>query len=93
MHVVDMFIFISIGQMVAWLVAMYMKGQQIRLIGNALTTTCGAFLGGYLSLTFVDEFSRAKMIFAAFVGAVLILYLLRLKKWSFRGKTRTKNTD
>lgn len=93
MHVVDMFIFISIGQVVAWLVAMYMTGQTVRLIGNAFTTTFGAILGGYISLTFIDEWSRFNMIFAAFFGAVLALYLVRLRKWSFWHRSGSKTLD
>ena len=81
MHVVDMFIMISIGQVVAWPVSIYGKGQGRRLFGDAIVTTIGAFIGGYLSLTLVSEYSKFSMIFVAFLGAGLLLYLVRYRKW------------
>lgn len=81
MHVVDMFIVVSIGQVVAWLVTIYGKNAGRRLFGDAIVTTIGAFIGGYLSLRLISEYSKFSMIFAAFFGAVLLLYLARYRKW------------
>ncbi len=81
MHVVDMFILISIGQVVAWLVTLYSAGQGRRLFGDAIVTTVGAFTGGYLSLRLISEFSKFSMIFSGFIVAGLLLYLARYRKW------------
>ena len=81
MHVVDMFIMISIGQVVGWLVTMYAENDDRRLGVHLIVTTIGAFIGGYLSLRFISEFSKYSMIFTAFFGAGLLLYLVRYRKW------------
>ena len=81
MHVVDMFILISIGQVVAWLVTLYSAQAGRRLFGDAIVTTVGAFTGGYLSLRLISEFSKFSMIFSAFIVAGLLLYLARYRKW------------
>ena len=81
MHVVDMFILLSIGQVVAWLVTLYGDNGGRRLFGDAIVTTIGTFIGGYLSLRLISEYSKFSMIFAAFFGAGLLLYLVRYRKW------------
>lgn len=79
MHVVDMFIMISIGQVVGWLATIYTESDERRLAGHLLATTAGAFIGGYLSLWLVSEFSKAGMIFGAFLGAGSLLYFVRYR--------------
>ncbi len=81
MHIVDMFILLSIGQVVGWLATIYAESDHRRLGVHLIVTTAGAFLGGYLSLTFISEFSKYGMIFSAFFMAGLLLYLLRFRKW------------
>lgn len=81
MHTVDIFIMISIGQVVAWLVAIYGRSQGRRLFGDAIVTTIGAFTGGYLSLWLISEYSKFSMIGVAFLTATLLLYLARYRKW------------
>jgi len=80
MHVVDMFIMFSIGQVVGWLATIYTETDERRLAGHLLVTTAGAFLGGYLSLWLVSEFSKASMILCAFLGAGFFLYFVRYRK-------------
>jgi len=80
MHVVDMFIMISIGQAVGWLATIYTESDERRLAGHLLAATAGAFLGGYLSLWLVSEFSKAGLIFCAFLGAGTLLYFVRYRK-------------
>jgi uncharacterized membrane protein YeaQ/YmgE (transglycosylase-associated protein family) len=81
MHVVDMFILLSIGQVVGWLATMYAENDHRRLAGHLIVTTTGAFIGGYLSLRFISEYSKYGMIFSAFIVAGLLLYLVRYRKW------------
>jgi NitT/TauT family transport system substrate-binding protein len=79
MHVVDMFILFSIGQVVAWLVLLYVDSNGLRLFGHMFVTTLGAFLAGYLSLRFYSEADKFSMIFAAFLGAGILWYLVRFR--------------
>jgi NitT/TauT family transport system substrate-binding protein len=81
MHVVDMFILLAIGQVIAWLVILYADDNVLRLFGHMFVTTLGAFLAGYLSLRFYSEANKFSMIFAAFLGAGFLLYLLRFRLW------------
>ena len=81
MHVVDQFILFSIGQVVAWMVTLYADKSGRRLLGHAFVATIGSFLGGYLSLRFNSEADKYGMIIAGFLGAGLLLYLLRYRKW------------
>lgn len=81
MHVVDMFILLSIGQVIAWLVLLYLDDNALRLFGHMFVTTLGAFLAGYLSLRFYSEADKFSMIFAALLGAGLLLYLVRFRVW------------
>ncbi len=80
MHVVDMFILLSIGQVVAWLVTIYGDNGGRHLFGDAIATTIGAFIGGYLSLRLISEYSKFSMIFSAFFIAILLLTTLRFRK-------------
>lgn len=41
--------------------------------------TTGAFVGGYLSLSLISEFSKLTMIVTAFFAAGLLLYLVRYR--------------
>jgi len=79
MHVVDIFIFISIGQVLGWLVTIYAETDHRRLPGHLAAATVGAFIGGYLSLSLISELSKYSMIFSAFVSAGVLLYLVRYK--------------
>jgi uncharacterized membrane protein YeaQ/YmgE (transglycosylase-associated protein family) len=76
-----MFILLAIGQVVAWLVTLYVDNNVLRLFGHMFVTTIGAFLAGYLSLRFYSEADKFSMIFAAFLGAGLLLYLVRFRLW------------
>ncbi len=90
MHAVDMFILISIGQVVGWLAAIYIDGDFRPLLGHLAITTTGAFSGGYLSLNLISEFSKFNMIFSAFFVACLLLYIARFRKWSYEWNSDTK---
>ncbi len=81
MHVVDIFIIIAIGQVVAWPVTMYVENDHRRLGLHAVVTTIGAFIGGYLSRSLISEYSSFSMILCAFLVSGLLLYLVRFRKW------------
>jgi len=81
MHLLDMFILVSIGQVVAWTVTMYENDNDLRLIGHIAATTVGALVGGYLSLHLYSQSNKFSMIFVGFIGAGLLLYLVRFRRW------------
>lgn len=81
MHAVDMFILFSIGHAVAWPVDMYVDNDFLRGVGHLIVATIGAFIAGYLSLKFVSETDKFGMIFRAFIGAGLLVYVVRFMKW------------
>ena len=75
-----MMVVICIGNVVAWVAAMYVEGALPGLLGHLVVSTAGAFAGAYLSLQLLPSFAGLGMIPAAFAGAVLLLYALRLRK-------------
>ncbi len=60
---------------------MYAEDDHRRLGVHLIVTTIGAFMGGYLSLRLISEFSKFSMILSAFIVAGLLLYLIRYRKW------------
>jgi uncharacterized membrane protein YeaQ/YmgE (transglycosylase-associated protein family) len=95
MHVVDQFILFSIGQVVAWLVVLYVDNSARRLLGHAFVATVGAFVGGYLSLWLGAETNKYAMIIAAFLGAGFLLHVVRYRNWRhlLEHKKPTQKTD
>jgi uncharacterized membrane protein YeaQ/YmgE (transglycosylase-associated protein family) len=75
-----MFIMISIGQVVGWVATMYGETDHRRLGGHLIVATIGAFIGGYLSLWLISEYSKFSMIFSAFFVAFLLLITLRFSR-------------
>ena len=81
MDPISQIIMISIGNVVAWLAAIYVKDALPGLIGNLVISTTGAFAAGYLCLRFLPEFDKLGMIAGAFIGAILLLSVIRLRTW------------
>ena len=79
-------IILSIGNFIAWMVAIYAKDAAKGLIGHVICSTLGAFIGGYISLYFFPKHGAAVMIPLAFIGGGLLLYLMRFRKWNLLGK-------
>lgn len=81
-------IILSIGNFIAWIVAIYVKDAVKGLLGHVLCSTLGAFIGGYLSLYFFPKYGAAALILIAFIGGGLLLYLVRFRKWNWwKGNT------
>ena len=81
-------IILGIGNIVAWLAALYVKDAARGLIGHVVVATTGAFIGGYLALWLFPNLYAFGMMTGAFIGAVLSLYFLRLKaRYPIRGTT------
>ena len=58
MDPISQMIMISIGNVVAWLAAIYVKDALPGLIGNLVISTTGAFVAGYLCLRFLPELDK-----------------------------------
>ncbi len=74
-------IILSIGNVVAWLAALYVKDAARGLIGHVVVATTGAFLAGYLALWLFPDLYAVGMIVGALIGAAVLLYFVRFKKW------------
>jgi len=73
-------IILSIGNFVAWMIAMYVKDAAAGLIGHVITCTIGAFIGGGLMLAIFPKYGVAGMMPGAFVASVVLVYLVRFRK-------------
>ena len=79
MDPVSSMILISIGNVVAWLAAIYIQDAVRGLLGNVVISTIGAFVAGYAILKFLSEPNAVGVVFGAAFGSVLLLYATRLR--------------
>jgi uncharacterized membrane protein YeaQ/YmgE (transglycosylase-associated protein family) len=79
---------LSIGNIVAWLAALYVKDAARGLIGHVVVATTGAFIAGYLALLFFPDRHALGMMTGAFLGAVFLLYFVRLRTWRLKETAR-----
>jgi uncharacterized membrane protein YeaQ/YmgE (transglycosylase-associated protein family) len=76
---------IVVGAIAGWLAGKVMKGSGFGLIGDIVVGVIGALVGGWLAGTFLNVSNaisgfNLNTIFVAFLGAVIVLYILRLLK-------------
>ena len=74
---------IVVGLLAGWLAGMVMKGGGFGLIGNLIVGVIGGLLGGFIASYFFgygDPMSGINLpsILIAFLGAVLLLLIVRL---------------
>ncbi len=81
-------IILSIGNIVAWLAALYVKDAARGLIGHVVVATTGAFIAGYLALWLFPNLYAFGMMAGAFVGPVFLLYFVRLRTWRLKETAR-----
>ena len=73
--------FLLIGLIAGWLAGQVMKGGGFGIVGDMIIGVIGAFLGGWLfSLMGISAGGTIGAIITAFVGAVVLILLLRLIK-------------
>jgi uncharacterized membrane protein YeaQ/YmgE (transglycosylase-associated protein family) len=74
--------FLLIGAAAGWLAGLLMKGRGFGVIGNILVGVVGAVLGGWLfrTLGFWPGGGLVGSLFTAFVGAVVLLFVIGLIK-------------
>ncbi|HVZ74898.1 MAG TPA: GlsB/YeaQ/YmgE family stress response membrane protein [Polyangia bacterium] len=87
MSVETLLIWIAVGLIAGWL-ASAVVGGGLGVIGDIVVGVVGAFLGGFIFRALhigVPFHGLAATIFVAFIGAIVLLLLLRLIR---RGSTR-----
>ena len=81
MSVENLVIFLLIGIAAGWLAGRVMKGGGFGLFGDMIVGVIGAFLGGWLfGLLGISAGGLLGLLVTAFVGAVVLLFLIRLVK-------------
>jgi uncharacterized membrane protein YeaQ/YmgE (transglycosylase-associated protein family) len=71
--------FLLIGLIAGWLAGQVMRGGGFGLIGDMIVGVIGAFLGGWLfGLLGIAAGGLIGSLITAFVGAVVLIFLLRL---------------
>jgi uncharacterized membrane protein YeaQ/YmgE (transglycosylase-associated protein family) len=84
---------IVVGLIAGFLAGMVMKGGGYGLIGDIIVGVVGGLLGGYLASNFLHLKNamsgfNLESILVAFVGAIILLVLLRLLSGGRRGAFR-----
>jgi uncharacterized membrane protein YeaQ/YmgE (transglycosylase-associated protein family) len=76
--------FLLIGALAGWLAGLIMKGRGFGIIGNIIVGVIGAMLGGFIFglLGLSAGGGLVGSLFTAFVGAVVLLFVVRLVKKS-----------
>lgn len=73
--------FLLIGLIAGWLASLVMKGGSYGILGNMVIGVIGALLGGWLfSVLGIAAGGLIGAIITAFVGAIVLILLLRLIK-------------
>ncbi len=79
MTVTSLIWFLLIGLIAGWLAGQVMRGGGFGLVGDMIVGVIGAFLGGWVfSLLGISAGGLIGALITAFVGAVLLLFLIRL---------------
>jgi uncharacterized membrane protein YeaQ/YmgE (transglycosylase-associated protein family) len=81
MDITGLAIFLAIGGIAGWLAGILMKGGGFGLLGNIVVGIIGALVGGYVfGLLGISAGGLIGSIVTATVGAVLLLFIVRLIK-------------
>lgn len=77
----DLLTWLIVGLIAGLLASFVMGGTGLGLIGDIIIGICGAFVGGWLFRTLnvnIPFHGLAGTIFVAFVGAVLLLFIIKV---------------
>jgi uncharacterized membrane protein YeaQ/YmgE (transglycosylase-associated protein family) len=81
MDITSIVIFLAIGAIAGWLAGTVMKGGGFGLLGDIVVGIVGAVIGGWLFGVFgIAAGGLIGAIITAFVGACLLLFVIRLIK-------------
>ena len=72
--------FIVIGTLAGWIAGQFMRGNGFGLLGDMIVGVMGAFIGSYVFRATGIELvgAAAGKLIAAFGGAILLLFVIRL---------------
>ncbi|MCP4664463.1 MAG: GlsB/YeaQ/YmgE family stress response membrane protein [bacterium] len=77
----NLILFLIIGCVAGWLAGLFMKGRGFGILVNLIVGVIGAFLGGFLlGKLGIDTYGLIGTLIAAFVGAVILLFIVGLIK-------------
>ena len=81
MDITSLVIFLVIGAIAGWLAGVVMKGGGFGLVGDIVIGIVGAVVGGWLFGVFgITAGGLVGAIITAFVGACVLLFVIRLIK-------------
>jgi uncharacterized membrane protein YeaQ/YmgE (transglycosylase-associated protein family) len=81
MDIQTLLIILAIGAVAGWLAGVIMKGGGYGLLGDIVIGIIGAFVGGFLfGLLGISAGGLIGQIITATVGAVVLIFVLRLVK-------------
>ncbi|AWY01369.1 transglycosylase [Marinomonas primoryensis] len=79
----EIFAFLVIGALAGWLAGQFVKGAGFGLVGNIVIGVVGSFVGGFtFQLLGLYSGSFLGSLLTATVGAIILLYVVRLAKSS-----------
>ena len=74
-------VFLVIGLIAGWLAAVWMKGRGFGVLGDILVGIVGAEIGGWIfSVVGLSVYGFAGAVFMAFVGALVLLAIIKLTR-------------
>jgi uncharacterized membrane protein YeaQ/YmgE (transglycosylase-associated protein family) len=79
----DLLLFLAIGLVAGWLAGVLVKGSGFGLVGDLIVGILGAILGGWLFRRLGFSLGLGELVdslIVATLGAVLLLFLIRLIK-------------
>ncbi|MCE7989424.1 MAG: GlsB/YeaQ/YmgE family stress response membrane protein [Caldilinea sp. CFX5] len=75
----DFILWIIIGALAGWIAGQVMKGGGFGLLGNIGVGIVGSFIGGWLfGMLGIGAGNLISSLVAAVVGAIILLYIVRL---------------
>ena len=81
MGTTGLILFLAIGLVAGWLASRVMRGGGFGLVGDLIVGVVGAYVGGWLfGLLGITAGGLLGSLVTAFVGAVVLLYVIRLIK-------------
>ncbi|MFQ3187374.1 GlsB/YeaQ/YmgE family stress response membrane protein [Marinomonas primoryensis] len=79
----EIFAFLVVGALAGWLAGQFVKGAGFGLVGNIVIGVVGSFVGGFtFQLLGLYSGSFLGSLLTATVGAIILLYVVRLAKSS-----------
>lgn len=81
MDIMNLIVFLAVGALVGWLAGVLIRGTGFGVIGNIVVGIIGAVFGGFVfGLLGITSGGWLGAILMAVIGAVILLYLIRIFK-------------